>query len=69
MQPLGDGEVPEILLEVRYRDIEGRSYEAERFSVSLSFLGNTVSPTRMTRSDDPGERAARSLEKIAQHWR
>lgn len=69
VQPLEEGEVPEILLEVRYRDIEGRSYEAERFSVSLTFLRNTVGPTRTTRSDDPGERMARSLEKIAQHYR
>lgn len=68
VQPLEEGEVPEILLEVRYRDIEGRSYEAERFSLSLTFLGNTVGPTRTTRSDDPGQRMARSLEKIAQHY-
>ena len=56
-------EIPEILLEVRYRDIEGKAYEAERFPLDLKFLAGTTGPARTTRSDDPLQRIARVLEK------
>ena len=55
-------EIPEILVEVRYRDIEGKAYEAERFLLNLKFLAGTSGPSRTTRSDDPLQRIARVLE-------
>ena len=56
-------EMPEILVEVRYRDIEGKTYEAERFPLDLKFLCGTTGPARTKHSDDPLERIARVLER------
>lgn len=58
-------EIPEILLEVRYRDIEGKAY-AERFPLDLKFLVGTTGPSRTTRADDPLQRIASVLEKKLQ---
>ncbi|GHF65239.1 hypothetical protein HNQ07_004705 [Deinococcus metalli] len=63
----GKGGLPDIdvLIEVRYRDIEGQEYEAERFQLNLDFLKMTLGPTKTTSSDDPLQRIARSLEGMA----
>lgn len=61
----GKRELPEVLIELSYQDIEGRKYEGQRFLLTENFLMNTVGPKKITSSSDPLPRIATSLEKIS----